>query len=172
MTPEVRNLKGEIVSDRDPDEKWYRLSASTWLLISGLIIFNVGCFLSPNLIDDIVRLLDVRLWPWWYVLCLAIFVVFTIKWFFIYRNREDYDELQTEAAKRFTRMAVAISIVMAIFVLLNATHLFGLFYYPLERWLGYGAFSWMALLSFVLIFCVIVPVIYFVKEWLVTFVSP
>jgi len=68
MSPEIRNLKGEIVLDRDPDEKWYQLSASTWLLIGGLLLFNIGCFLSPGLIDDIFRLLDVRLWKWWYFL--------------------------------------------------------------------------------------------------------
>jgi len=172
MSPEIRNLKGEIVSERDPDEKWYHLSASTWLLIGGLMLFNVGCFLSPNLIDNIVRAMDIRLWPWWYLLFLVVFVVFTVKWFFIYRNRDDYDDLEAEAARRFTRMAIAITSVMAILVLLNVTHLFHFFYYPLERWLGYGAFSWLALLSFILIFCVIVPVLYFIKEWLVTFVSP
>jgi len=171
MTTEIRNLKGEIVSDRDPDEKWYQLSTSTWLLIGGLILFNVGCFLSPNLIDNIFRLLDIRLWPWWYLLFLAIFVAFTVKWYFIYSNWEDYDELEAEAAKRFTRMAVSITVVMAILVLLNVTHLFGFFYYPLTRWLGYGDFSWLAFLSFFLVFCAIVPIVYFLKEWLVTFVS-
>jgi hypothetical protein len=171
MSPEIRNLKGEIVSDRDPDEKWYHLSASTWLLIGGLILFNVGCFLSPNLIDNIFRLLDVRLWSWWYVLFLAIFVAFTVKWFFIYRTREDYDELETEAAKRFNRMAVAVSIVMAVLVLLNATHLLYFFYYSLQRWLGYGDFNWIALLAFTLIVGAVVPIAWFVKEWVVTFLS-
>jgi hypothetical protein len=172
VTSEIRNLKGEIVSDRDPDEKWYHLSASTWLLIGGLILFNIGCFLSPNLIDNIFRALDVRLWPWWYLLFLGILIAFSVKWFFIYRNWEDYDELEAEAAKRFNRMAIAITVVMAILVLLNVTNLFNFFYHPLQLWLGYGDSSWIALLSFVLIFCVIVPLVYFVKEWLVTFVSP
>ena len=171
MTSEIRNLKGEIIQDPD-NEKWYQLSASTWLLIGGLILFNIGCFLSPTLIDDIFRLLDVRLWPWWYLLFLAIIVAFTVKWFFIYRNMDDYDELETEAAKRFNRMAVSITVVMAILVLLNVTQLFGFFYYPLTRWLGVGEFTWVAVLSFILVFCTIVPIVYFVKEWLVTFVSP
>jgi len=171
MTPEIRNLKGEIIHDPD-EEKWFQLSASTWLLIGGLILFNVGCFLSPNLIDNIFRLLDIRLWPWWYLLFLAIFVAFTVKWFFIYRNWEDYDELDTEAAKRFTRMAVSITVVMAILVLLNETNISHFFSEPLTRWLGYGDFTWFAFLSFFLIFCAIGPVVYFVKEWLVTFISP
>jgi hypothetical protein len=171
MSPEIRNLKGEIVSDRDPDEKWCHLSASTWLLIGGLILFNVGCFLSPNLIDNIFRLLDVRLWPWWYVLFLAIFVVFTVKWFFIYRNRGDYDELEAEAAKRFNRMAIAVSIVMAVLVLLNATNLINFFYLSLQRWIGYGDFNWIALLAFTLIVGAVVPIAWYVKELLVTFVN-
>jgi hypothetical protein len=170
MNQEIRNLRGEIIQDPD-EEKWYQLSTSTWFLIGGLILFNVGCFLSPNLIDNIFRLLDVRLWPWWYLLFLAVFVTFTVKWFFIYRNWEDYDELEAEAARRFTRMAVAISIDMAILVLLNATHLLNAFYYSLVRWLGYGDFNLLALLAFTLIIGAIVPVAWFVKEWLVTFVS-
>jgi len=170
MTLEIRNLKGEIIQDPDV-EKWYQLSASTLLLIGGGILLIVGCFLSPNFIDSIFRLLDIRLWPWWYLLFLAVFVAFTVKWFFIYRNWEDYDELEAEAAKRFTRMAVSITAVMAIFVLLNVTYLFGFFYYPLTRWLGYGDFSWIGFISFILIFCAIAPIAYFVKEWLVTFVS-
>jgi len=171
MSPEIRNLKGEIIQDPITKKSW-RPDLMMWLLIGGLILFNIGCFLRPNLIDDIFRLLDVRLWPWWYLLFLAVFVAFTVKWFFIYRNREDYDELAAEAARRFNRMAVAISIVMAILVLLNVTNLFHFFYYPLERWLGYGDSSWMALLSFTLILCAIIPVVWLVKEWLVTFVSP
>jgi len=171
MTPEIRNLKGEIIQDPD-EEKWYQLSTSTWLLIGGLILFNVGCFLSPNLIDNIFRLLDIRLWPWWYVLFLAIFVAFTVKWFFIYRNWEDYDELEAEAAKRFTRMAVTVTIVMAILVLLHGTYMSRFFFDSLARWLGYGEFTWFAFLAFALILCVIGPVVYFVKEWLVTFASP
>ena len=171
MSPEIRNLKGEIVSDRDPDEKWYQLSASTWLMIGGLVLFNVGCFLSPHLIDNIFRLLDVRLWPWWYLLFLAIIVAFSVKWFFIYRNWEDYDELEAEVSKRFTRMAVSITIVMAILVLLNATGLFNTFYYSLTRWLSVGEFTWIAFLSFILVACAIGPIVYFAKEWLVTFLN-
>ena len=170
MTSEIRNLKGEIIQDT-PEEKWYQMPVSTWLLIGGLILFNAGCLLSPNLIDNIFRLLDIRLWPWWYLLFLVVFVAFTVKWFFIYRNWEDYDELGVEAAKRFTRMAVSITIVMVILGLLNMTDFFYFFYYPLAAWLGVGAFSWIALLSFTLIFFAIVPIVYFVKEWLVTFLS-
>lgn len=171
MTPEIRNLKGEII--QDPDQvKWYQLSTSTWLLVGGLIIFNIGCFLSPSLIDDIFRLLDVRLWPWWYLLFLAIFVAFSVKWFYIYRNWEDYDELEAVAARRFTRMAVAITVVMIILVTLNGTFMFRFVLDSLARWLGYGEFTWFAFLSFMLIFCVVGPIVYFVKEWLVTFLNP
>ena len=171
MSPEIRNLKGEVIQDPD-EEKWYQLSASTWLLIGGLILFNIGCFLSPNLIDDVFRLLDVRLWPWWYFICLTLLIAFSVKWFFISRNWEDYDDLETEAARRFTRMAIVITIVMVTLILLNVTHLFSFLYHPLTRWLGYGEFTWLAFFSFTLLLCVVGPIVYFVKEWLVTFVSP
>jgi len=79
MTKEVFNIKGEVVSGKDPDDKWYNLSLSTWLLIGGVLVFNIGCFLSPNLIDDIFRLLDVRLWHTWYFLVLAVILCFSVK---------------------------------------------------------------------------------------------
>lgn len=170
MTPEIRNLKGEIIQDPD-QEKWYQLSASTWLLIAGLILFNIGCFVNPGIIDQLFRLMDVRLWPWWYFPCLILLVAFSVKWFFIYRNWDDYDEMDTETARRFTRLAIAITIVMSILVLLNITHLYGFFYHPLTRWLGYGEFTWIALLSFMLIFCAIGPIVYFAKEWIATFLK-
>ncbi|MDR1959391.1 MAG: hypothetical protein LBQ54_10195 [Planctomycetaceae bacterium] len=164
MTNEVRNLKGEIIQSSHDGEHWYQLSSSTWLFLGGLLLFNGGCFVNPGLLDTLFILLDVRLWPWWYFLCLTLLIVFSVKWFFIYRNWEDYDDMEINAAKRFHRMAVTVTIVMGVLVLLNATHLYGFFYHPLSRWLGYGDFSWMALLSFLLVFAMIVPVVYFFKE--------
>ena len=171
MANEVRNLKGEIVRTADNGEKWYELSSSTWLLIGGLLLFNVGCFVNPGIIDTLFRQLDVRLWPWWYFLFLVLLVAFSVKWFFIYQNWGDYDDMDAEAANRFNRMAISVCIVMAVLVLLNVMNLYGYFYFPLSRWLGYGEFSWMALLSFVLIFGAVVPIAYFFKEWIITFWS-
>ena len=43
--PEIRNLKGEVVKiGPEPGEGRLRLSGSTWFLIIGLILVNLGFF--------------------------------------------------------------------------------------------------------------------------------
>ncbi|MDR1493225.1 MAG: hypothetical protein LBT05_10950 [Planctomycetaceae bacterium] len=170
MTHEIRNLKGEII-DETSDEKWYHFSVNTWLFIGGLILLNISCFAKPNLLDAVFRQLDVRLWKWWYFIFLALLIAFSVKWFFIYRNWEDYDEMEIDEAKRFNRMAIAMIVVMAVLVLLNTTRIILALYYPLLDWLTRGVFSGMALLSFMLICSALIPTIYFFKEWIVTFLN-
>ena len=53
--------------------RWWEFGVTTWLLIVGLVVINVGMFVSPELLERlggrIWRLLsfvDVRYWPWWY----------------------------------------------------------------------------------------------------------
>ena len=169
MPNEVRNLKGEIVSNTDPDERWYDFSSSTWLFIGGLLLFNIGCFVNPGLIDSLFRMLDVRLWPWWYCVFLGIVVAFSVKWFLIYLRWDDYSGNEADAAMRFVRMSIAVTSVFAIWVLLHATRLLNYFYYPLQEWFGYGAFSWMAVLSFLLLLGIIAALVYYFKEWIVVF---
>lgn len=170
MTNEIRNLKGEIISDSDSDEKWYQLSASTWLLISGLILFNIGCFVKPSVIDSLVRLLDVRLWPWWYFVIVAIYVAFAIKWFLIYRADDyfDFDELDVEAARRFKIMSIVVAIEMLAIVLLHSSGIMSTMGYPFYQWLSYGTFSWSAMLMFFIVVVITIPTIYVLKEWFVT----
>jgi len=109
MTSEVRNLKGEIVSGTDPEDSWWHFDYSFWLLIGGLFLFNIGCFFNPNLIDDIFRMLDVRLWPWSYCFILGVVVLFSVKWFLIYSRWEDYDGTEADAAMRFVRLSIFIT---------------------------------------------------------------
>ena len=115
------------------------------------------------------RMLDVRLWPWWYFPILMLFIVFVVRWSFIYRNWEDYDDLDMEAAKRFTRMAVTMIVITVILVLMNMTNWLLYFYYHLSDWLLHGMFSWVAVLTLMMILTTILVVIYVMKEWLVTF---
>lgn len=171
MANEVRNLKGEIVSNNDPDAKWYSFSSSTWLLIGGLILFNVGCFVNPGWLGSFFRLLDIRLWPWWYFLAIGVILLFSVKWFFIYRNWEDYDSDEEETARRFMRMSGVISGVLLFLVLLNMFGLVAALYYPVALWLRYGAFSWSAFLTFSIGILLFGLIFYFVKEWIVTFLN-
>ena len=80
---EIRNLKGEIIQDTEGEGEWYHFSTSTWMLLGGLVLFNVGTFFGPHLIDGLFRVLDFRLWAWWYFAILLVIVAFSIKWFLL-----------------------------------------------------------------------------------------
>ncbi len=167
MRNEVYNSKGEIIHDPDM-EKWYQLSSSTRLLIGGLILFNVGCFVNPGIIDQLFRLLDVRLWPWWYFLCLILVIVFSVKWFLVYRDGEDYDELQAETAKRFIRMSVTLAIFMLVAILLHVTTWSKALFYPLFLWYQFGTMTWAAPFICLVLFAIFGLAVYLIKEWFVS----
>ena len=170
MQREIRNLKGEIVQDFDPDERWYHLSASTWLLIGGLVLFNVGCFLKPSVVDSIFRLLDFRLWSWWYYVVALIYIAFAVKWIRIYMAANDFvsDELNEEADRRFKAMSIVVSLELALLVLLHATGLGTTIGLPFYFWIKFGNFSLWAILTFFGIIALGTLALYFLKEWLVT----
>ena len=143
------NLKGEIVPDGDPDAHWWHFDSNTWLLLTGGFLLIAGGLVDPGIIGSLFRMLDIRLWPLSYHLILGVIVLFSIKWCRIYFRWEDYDGADADAAMRFVRLSVAVTAVLALWVLLHATRLFRYFHEPLTRWLGYGESSWMAALAFV-----------------------
>jgi len=169
MARKVYNLKGKVVPNIDPDSRWWRFSYTSLLLIAGLILFNIGCFVNPNTIDSLFRLLDVRLWPWWYFLFLAVVVLFSVKWFFIYSRWEDYDGTETDIAIRFLRLSITITVMLLLCVFL---HIIGWIYYfsdSLTDWFYFGDFTWMAALTFVLLLGIVALLTYLFKEWIVIF---
>ena len=169
MPKEVYNIKGEIVSDTDDEIRWWHFTPNTWLLIVGLLLFNIGCFTCPGIIDSIFRSLDIRLWPWWYCLFLGVVVLFSIKWFLIYFRWEDYDGTEADAAIRFLRLSIAITVMLAFGILIHATRWMFYFVEPCIRWLGYGEFSWMVVLPFMFLLGIIVAFVYLFAEWIVIF---
>lgn len=172
MKEELRNLKGEIVQKSDTKEPFWQLSVSTWLLIAGLVLFNIGCFVKPSLLDSILQALDVRLWPWWYFIPLAILSIFAVKWGMIAWRYEDYDEYDREAASRFMRMSISWTVFAGLLLLLNGINVLWRLTEPLKRWFGYGDFSIMGLIAFVAAVVVLIPLVYWTKEWLMTFWRP
>ncbi len=45
--------KNQVTSSSEP---WWRFGSTTWMLIGGLLLFNVGCFLQPSLLDTVFAL--------------------------------------------------------------------------------------------------------------------
>ena len=168
MVDKARNLQGEPAVEFPEDRSWYQLSFGTWLLIATLVVINIANFAIPGLLAPVFHLLDVRLWPVWYLVILLMVLLLSIKWFLIYCNREEYDDMQWDSTKRFLRFSVTLSVALATLILVNMCRLMSSFYDPLQRWLGYGEFSGRAILAFVLILGAIASVAWFFKEWMIT----
>ena len=56
----------------------YKISPTTWLLIIGLVLFNIGCFATPDFPERVLQRLDIRFWPLWFFACLAVLIVMSI----------------------------------------------------------------------------------------------
>jgi len=75
LTPETQNPK--TVQGID-NEKWWQWSRNTWLLIAGLMLFNIGCFAATDFPERLIRRLDVRFWPLWYFGVMTVLVIVSI----------------------------------------------------------------------------------------------
>lgn len=173
MTQEIRNLKGDVVqSANEKDAAWWHLSSSTWFLIGGLILFNIGSFFNPLILNPvfaILRIFDVRFWSWYFVFNLLLLLGFSIKCYQFYMNWDDYDTLDKLNAKCFINMSVSILIVAFVILCIGNLGLFQTYYRELYLWFRFGTFTWTAGFAFSLIFLLFAPVFYFTKEWILSF---
>ena len=104
------------------NEKWYHLSLHAWLLMSGLVLFNIGCFASPDIVDDFFRSLDIRRCPWWYFAIFLLIAAYSIKKFSSFSSRKDVDPLKSKNAKWCPRvLTVFICGVAVILVVMRVT---------------------------------------------------
>ncbi len=141
--------------------------SSILLFLGGVLLLVSGLFSQPAWVDPLFRVLDFRLWPWWYFVLLLLIVGFSIKWFFLFQSWDDLAPTDLEVGKRFLRMSITISIELLIVALLNAVGLLRQLSYPLWSWFGYGSYSHMGALAFLLI-CISVGItIYVVREWFI-----
>jgi Na+/H+ antiporter NhaD/arsenite permease-like protein len=111
----------------------FKLDTTTWLLVVGLVLFNVGCFLPlsnlENLIICFFNLIDFRTWAWWYFVCLGAVVAFSIHWFLIYQNytNNNLDPKKIEEYKWFCILSGTIVFIIAVFVFLHRFSILNLF---------------------------------------------
>lgn len=157
-----------------PSDSWWRFGSSTWLLLGGLVLFNVGCFLQPTLLDTVFvglfNLIDFRTWPWWYFLCLVAVLTFSVRWFFLFQKKinDDFDPQSFDEARAFCRLTGVLTVVLAIVMVLHRTGLMRRIYATLNYMFGFGAFSIWALLIFFGILTVIGVIVAMVWKWLGT----
>ncbi|GHT42496.1 hypothetical protein FACS189443_5570 [Planctomycetales bacterium] len=156
--------------DDSQDEAWWQFSPTMWLLIVGLILSNVGCFLSPSMWDN---LLDVRKYPWWYFWGLVGIPIFAVRWYFFYQTYldDDFDEGSWEEARRFCHLSGTLTAIFAVLVFLHQFFRVSTLYYAyysLGSWfrLGHGAFSFAALLTLTIILAMIGLIVYLFGKWI------
>ena len=173
MTLQV-NKKPTPESER---EAWWKWDASVWMLLGGLLLLSTA-LISPRVFDaifvGIVRALDFRLWPWWYFLVLVVIVAFSIKWFMIAKAwyNDDLDEVDFLSAKKFLLMSITITAELLIMILLHATTLVRILYWPLWIWFRFGTYSHTAAFAFLLFVVAVVVTLYVFKEWLAFVLRP
>ncbi|MDR1964120.1 MAG: hypothetical protein LBQ50_10110 [Planctomycetaceae bacterium] len=170
----MKNTTSPQMLQKSSSEPWWKFSMTTWLFIAGLVLLNIGCFLKPSILDTLLvclfNLLDFRTWPLWYFLGLIGVPVFSVRWFLLYQTyiNDDFDLQSLEEAKWFCRLSGTLTFLFIIFVFLHRFSLLRRLYNPLYFWLGYGTFSFVALLIFTMIFVIIGFVTFLVWKWITT----
>ena len=168
--PEIRNLKGEVVKIvPEPGEGRLRLSGSTWFLIIGLILVNLGFFVKFDFLLSALRVFDIRLWPWEVFVLVPLIAAFFYQCWRIHRNWEYYDEDEERHAKNFIGFGATVLVILLFVFILLMTGRFSLFFRPVTNMFSRGIFSLAALWRSALVVVVLVPFIYFGKEWICGF---
>lgn len=167
---EIKNLKGETVRvEPSEDNTRWRLSVSTWILLAGLIFFNIGCFVRPMFLDGVLQALDVRLWPWEVILFLFVIAGILFQCGRIRRGWSDYYDYEKKHAWNFIALSVTVLILLVFLFTLSLTGRFFLFFRPVVNWFARGHYTLSAVGRSALIVISLVPLIYFGKEWICGF---
>lgn len=170
-----QNLATKNRTNPSSDDAWWRLGSSTWLLVGGLLLFNVGCFLQPALLDTVFgglfNLFDFRTWPWWYFLCLIAVLAFSVRWFILYVKMVDdeFDPQSLEEARWFCLLTGSLTGLFAVLLVLHRTGLMRRMHGTLNYMFGFGAFSIWALLIFFGILAVIGMIVALAWKWVSSF---
>lgn len=170
MMNEIKNLKGEVVKTESPENApWWRLSASTWLLLAGLVLFNVGCFMKPTILDAVLHFFDIRLWPWEILTLLLVAAAVSFQCWRIRRDWSEYYDYEKKHARSFIALSVTILLILCCLFALSLTGRFALFFRPMVNWFVRGHYTLSAVGRSVLVVAALVPLLYFGKEWIFGF---
>jgi len=159
-------------SEKQLDAKGWQFGPTTWILVGGFLLLNVGCFLQPSLLDSMLaglsNLLDFRTWPWWYFLCLIIVLGFSVRWFLLYQTHvnDDFDPQSREEAKWFCWLSGTITGLLTLLVVLHRIGVMRRMYHTFYLMFGQGHFSIWALFIFAGIFAVIGLFIFLTGKWI------
>ncbi len=160
----------KIEETQGTEATWF--GTTTWLLVGGLLLLNVGCFLNPSLLDAVMasvfNLLDFRTWPWWYFLCLIAVMAFSVRWFSLYIKKvnDEFDDLNQEEVKWFCRLSYSATGLFAALFLLHRTGLLRKLYRQLTYMYVQGGLSFWSLLLGLLVVGIVCLFIWLIGKWI------
>lgn len=138
-------------------------SPVTWLLIVGALLFCTGCFVPISALDTIFRIFDVRLWPWWYLPCIAILTFFGYRWSRFLKSFQS-DKVY-EISLPFIRLSIVVSLEIVLFILLHLTGVLEFIYDLMWRMFGFGEFSWLVWIVLSVGFGMFAGTLWCLREW-------
>ena len=158
--------RSALESDEQIENARASLSGDAWLLIAGIVLFVAGCFLPSKTLGEIVRVLDLRHWPFWYYPLASLVAVFAIFWIRFYCNWDNFSDDQRRTARWFIRLSVFCAVVIvAVFII----HV-GKFYLPLREplyfWFVAGSFSLTAALTLLTVLGAAGIIVWLLIEWI------
>lgn len=154
-----------IPTEHDP---WWRLTGrTTGLLVLGAIV-SVACSIEPVLLEKTLWLADFRQWPWWYFLAIPVAFLFSLRWYFICRDRfenDPADDSQIEGL-RFIRLTGTLSALMILALVFHRLGWLRFLYNSLYYWFGFGSFSFTALFAFGIIMVAMSLLLALTWQWI------
>ena len=126
-------INKQELSDEQP---WWKLDKMSLLLILGLVLFNIGVFISPRIFDFIIsffwKTFDIRRWPLWFFIAPLLTGFFAWRWCYALDDWKDEflaDEDRLYAVL-FMRMSAVITFDMWLFILMQTQGWFKHFSIP------------------------------------------
>lgn len=156
-----------MVNKNDIEEEDGSRLTTNLLFVAGVLLLAAGC--SQSFFMQLISALDVRTWPWWGFCMFLVLLFFSLRWSWLYMRWEDYDELDREAARRFLNLSIYTVALAFVFLAIRYAGLIGVFRYSLEDFFEHGIVSFGVIAMIFVIVASAGLLLYFFKEWLVTF---
>ncbi|MDR1477979.1 MAG: hypothetical protein LBJ00_03465 [Planctomycetaceae bacterium] len=168
----MKNKMTSQASKKLSEEPLWKFGATTWLLVVGIVLLNIGCFSKLSILDmffgGIFNLFDFRTWAWWYFVIIVAVFVCSIRWYLLYQKYidDDFDPTSSEEAKCFCLLSGILTLLVVIFVFLHRFSLLQYFYQPLYSWFGFGIVTFAAFLILILLLAIVGLVVYWAWRWI------
>ncbi|MDR1479008.1 MAG: hypothetical protein LBJ00_08700 [Planctomycetaceae bacterium] len=168
-------MKNKITSQASKnlsEKSLWKFGVTTWLLVVGIVLLNIGCFFKLSILDmffnGILNLFDLRTWTWWYFIVIIAVFACSVRWYLLYQKyvEDDFDPISSEEAKSFCLLSGILTLLAIIFVFLHRFSLLQYLYQPLYSWFGFGIVTFFAFLILILLLVIIGLVAYWAWRWI------